>query len=522
MKKAVLILVSILLVLCIGSGAAVLIDLPRTNRQEAQLLEEAKQAEGSGPFYPGDATGALYNRIPALITTKDGTLVAAADARFGGTQDSPNNLDTAVSTSSDAGKTWSAPTLPNHLVDYADFDTPLKHSAKISFARKQSASYIDPALVEDESNGRIFMLTDLFPAGGGAWQSKAGSGYTEVNGKKYLKLRKKGSRNYNYTVRENNVIYNAKGEPTEYSLNPQMEVLKNGEPLLVRQRDVWSRFNLLLTKPGSQKVAMNIMYADSLFQPLRTSYLCLKYSDDQGKTWSEPQILNAMVKSEDMTFLGVGPGRGTQIQSGNYKGRLLFPVYQLNTETGGQNCHVIYSDDHGATWSLSKSPRFDEAVVKSMSESAVVELPDGSLRLFARTNADHIAMSASTDGGATWSEGKLVDALSTGGSSCQISAIHYQGLIDGSPAVLLSTPAANGRKNGVIHVGLVKEAAGSFEIQWDYQYEVTGKDEAFLYSCLTQLPSGEIGLLYEKENGPQPFHMLHYRQFSIKELLGGK
>ncbi|MDQ9765983.1 sialidase family protein, partial [Acinetobacter baumannii] len=67
--------------------------------------------DGIKPFSSASEIGSNYYRIPAVITAADGTLVASADARFGGTKDSANNIDTAVSLSHDGGESWSEPTL---------------------------------------------------------------------------------------------------------------------------------------------------------------------------------------------------------------------------------------------------------------------------------------------------------------------------------------------------------------------------------------------------------------------------
>lgn len=126
-------------------------------------------------------------------------------------------------------------------------------------------------------------------------------------------------------MRRSHVIYDAQGKPTEYSLNERMEILKNREALTVRQKDIWYGFNLVIPQITSQQVPMNIMYASALFQPVKTSYLALVYSDDQGETWSPPRLLNDMVKEEGMAFPGVGPGRGQQVNGGQYQAGCFFP-----------------------------------------------------------------------------------------------------------------------------------------------------------------------------------------------------
>lgn len=224
------------------------------------------------PFHSGDGLGCNYYRIPALITTQQGVTIAAMDARFGGLHDSPNNLDTALSLSNDCGKTWSKPTLPFHLVDYADSDArlPLRNGA---MATKPSASTIDPCLLEDRETGRIFLLVDMFPGGFGSLQAKTGSGYAQIGGEACLRLRKKGSLSFRYYVRPDGMICSQDGQPTAYSLNAEYELLENGKPLFVRQRRAIVGKTLVRTKKTDIKVPMHLFYADSLFQAEKTSYL---------------------------------------------------------------------------------------------------------------------------------------------------------------------------------------------------------------------------------------------------------
>ena len=71
-------------------------------------------------FTPENATNSNYFRIPALLTLESDTVVAAADARYGGTHDAKSNIDIAFSKSTDGGKTWSEATLPLCFDDYVD------------------------------------------------------------------------------------------------------------------------------------------------------------------------------------------------------------------------------------------------------------------------------------------------------------------------------------------------------------------------------------------------------------------
>lgn len=504
------------------------IEVYETPLTDEELIEETKKTaypELQQIFHKNDGTGANYYRIPALLTLKSGTVISAADARFGGTHDSPNNIDIAVARSEDGGKNWSKPELPFHYEDYEDntLEIPVGTQTRVN----QSASFIDPVLLQDEEIERVFLISDAMAAGYGSPQAVTGSGYKEIQGKKYLKLQKAGETDYNYTVRENGVIYNdTTNQPTEYSLNSNFEILKDNVLQTVKQKS--SRFDptngsgQLVTDETDKDVPMNIMYADAVFKALPTTWLYMKYSDDDGKTWSDPILLNGMVKAEDSRVLVTGPGRGMQIKNGEYKGRLIVPVY--DTAQSG----IIYSDDHGATWNYAKGPSTKKA---AMSESQIVEMPDGTLRVYARSTGSKIAEAVSLDGGKTWTEAAYVPGMTQPGWGSQLSVIRYGGLIEGKPALIMSTPAGVGnyRRDGRVKIGLItdtgKEGSEKYKIDWTYDYSVDSKNAGFAYSCLSELPNHQIGLMYEKYDSYNPAELhsqdiMKYEELSLSELMG--
>ena len=504
------------------------IEVYETPWTDEELIEETKKTaypELQQIFHKNDGTGSNYYRIPALLTLKSGTVISAADARFGGTHDSPNNIDIAVARSEDGGKNWSETELLFHYGDYEDntLEIPVGTQTRVN----QSASFIDPVLLQDEETERVFLISDAMAAGYGSPQAVTGSGYKEIQGKKYLKLQKAGETDYNYTVRENGVIYNdTTNQPTEYSLNSNFEILKDNVLQTVKQKS--SRFDptngsgQLVTDETDKDVPMNIMYADAVFKALPTTWLYMKYSDDDGKTWSDPILLNGMVKAEDSRVLVTGPGRGMQIKNGEYKGRLIVPVY--DTAQSG----IIYSDDHGATWNYAKGPSTKKA---AMSESQIVEMPDGTLRVYARSTGSKIAEAVSLDGGKTWTEAAYVPGMTQPGWGSQLSVIRYGGLIEGKPALIMSTPAGVGnyRRDGRVKIGLItdtgKEGSEKYKIDWTYDYSVDSKNAGFAYSCLSELPNHQIGLMYEKYDSYNPAELhsqdiMKYEELSLSELMG--
>lgn len=137
------------------------------------------------PFSSSSSLGCPYYRIPSLLATREGVLLAAMDARFGGTPDSPNAIGTAVARSLDSGKTWEEPHLAASFQDWAVGKLPPLPGRK---PLRHSASTIDPSLLQDSATGRIFLLVDAFPWGMGAFQAQKGSGYRQGR----LLLRRRG------------------------------------------------------------------------------------------------------------------------------------------------------------------------------------------------------------------------------------------------------------------------------------------------------------------------------------------
>jgi len=125
-------------------------------------------------------------------------------------------------------------------------------------------------------------------------------------------------------------------------------------------------------------------------------------STDDGVTWSKPREITSEVKLTNWTWYATGPGSGIQVEHGPHKGRLVIPCDHIEAETKHYYSHVIYSDDHGATWRLGgRTPQHQ------VNECEVVELTGGRLMLNMR-NYDRTKRNRQTavsdDGGLTWSE----------------------------------------------------------------------------------------------------------------------
>lgn len=107
-------------------------------------------------FKSGDC-GSKYYRIPALVTTTEGTLIAVADRRNDSQADLPNQIDIVARRSTDNGKTW---------------------SEQIVIAKhRRKTGYGDAALVCDRKSGDILCI---FASGVGMWDSTS-KNPTDIN-----------------------------------------------------------------------------------------------------------------------------------------------------------------------------------------------------------------------------------------------------------------------------------------------------------------------------------------------------
>ncbi|MDQ6422142.1 sialidase domain-containing protein [Paenibacillus sp. LHD-117] len=434
------------------------------NPVQNPLPEGALITEPYDVYKPGLYGSAAY-RIPSLIYTKKGTLIAGIDKRINHGGDSPANIDIMVRRSLDNGDTWQEGILVN---DYPG-----------------AASNIDQALLQDEETGRIFSLVLGFPEGIGFPQSVKGSGYKVIDGKHYRILR--NAANEEFTIRENGNVYNSAGVQTAYRVDELRNLYNNG------------------VKTG------NIYLSNSPLKPIMTSYLELWHSDDDGVTWEGPVDLNPGLKEDWMAFLGAGPGNGIQIKEGPNAGRLVFPVYFTN-ENRSQNSAVIYSDDNGATWHRGESPNEGRIVGgvtmnertstgNELTEAQVVELPGGQLKMFSRNYSGFAQISTSFDGGETW-DAEVVTERDLIAAYCQMTAIRYNGKIDGKDAVIFASPgSSSSRINGTVKVGLIERdgthANGEPKYRFDWKYSQLVKEGHYAYSSLSNLANGEIGLFYE-------------------------
>ena len=228
------------------------------------------------------------------------------------------------------------------------------------------------------------------------------------------------------------------------------------------------------------------------------------HSDDDGLTWTEPKEITTEVKRPHWWWYATGPGIGIQLEKGPNKGRLVIPAN--HTAEGYYGSHTLYSDDGGKTWKVS-------GVIKpTTNESQVVELSDGRLMINMRSQGfpetprprnGYRSISYSSDGGETWSDPEFDDEL--GDPRCQASLIRYD-----DHRLLFSNPSPPISPQRGQRIRMTVRLSHDDGDTWPSSLLIYHGPSA--YSCLTKIPDGSVGLLYEKNTD------IVFSKFSIQQL----
>ncbi|MFJ8046852.1 exo-alpha-sialidase [Streptomyces luteogriseus] len=137
----------------------------------------------------------------------------------------------------------------------------------------------------------------------------------------------------------------------------------------------------------------------------------LQYSDDDGRTWSEPRDLSdEILPGHWNSWYATGPVHGIQLTRGKHAGRLVFGV---NTETwngsrvSANHAALVVSDDGGDSWRVGATDTWpigpDGVFRQKPSEVTLTERADGALLVSGReqdgTDLGHRSQTFSMDGG---------------------------------------------------------------------------------------------------------------------------
>ncbi|MGV9196634.1 exo-alpha-sialidase [Arcanobacterium canis] len=528
----------------------------------AQAVEPDTDSVGWKAFQSEVTVDSTFYRIPFLLETKNGILIAGTDANRGTTGDSADNIDVAIRRKVQSG-VWEPAQVPP-VLDMQDY------SDNSGYARA-SASVIDGAIVQDDSTSEVKILIDLWPWNGGVFTNLnvssdgsvhggsqrsfvLGDGFASVGGRDMLLLSSKNHKgdadgqkgvvnlntnraDFDYVADVNGPrdsdgrirVYHLKGQPrqytphgvddsnlllgaeSEYSLSSDFELFKDGKLLNSHQVDT------------GKSVPMKIMYRDCELQMFNTQHVLQVSSADDGQSWKTDGLKTRDFRSPDSMYSLIAPGKALQTREGKKPGRIIVPVY--TEKTGGVFAESVYSDNGGVSWNRGG------AIPKNtnLHESTIVEISGGTLLSFNRNpgNNGKVLWSYSHDSAMSWSEPKSALGDSSQGIASQVSAVTLKQNLKSRrtgeelPSVAVLTPSERDRTHGVVHFAVIHNANTHPEIEWIGTTEITGKGKKFGYSSLEQLSNGKIGVLFEASptsNWADGLKSIYYREIAATPM----
>jgi len=235
-----------------------------------------------------------------------------------------------------------------------------------------------------------------------------------------------------------------------------------------------------------------------------TAQFIMTYSDDDGQTWLKPVNITDQVKEPQWFLFCTAPGNGFMANDGT----LVMPV-QGRDENQRAFSTIMISRDRGKTWQVGSPARLDTT------ESAAVQLPDGSILLNMRDNRNRKdksetngrAVSVTHDWGETWNKhvsDHRADLLPE--PVCMASLIRTT--VNNQSILFFSNPNnCYERKNLTIKASLDEGKS------WPTELHVELDSVRGAYSCLTCVDEKNFGILYESSQGYLVFQKIQLGSF---------
>ena len=317
----------------------------------------------------GDAGVKAY-RIPGLVTTRKGTLVAVYDIRHNSSFDLQEDIDVGVSRSTDGGRTWGPMIVAMDMGEWG--------------GRPNKENGIgDPCILLDETTGDLLLFATWahgIPAGKHAWFA-AGSGF-------------------------------------EPETTPQLMMCRStddgltwSEPVSITKQVKQEEWNFTFQGPGRGiTMANGTLVVPFQFQgpePDRVPSAGIIYSWDRGNTWH---------------FHNPAKSNTTESQVVELEPGILMLNMRDNRKTGRA---VYTTNDMGITWKKHSS---DAKLIEPVCMASLLAVPAKQnslwkdILLFSnpadKKERKNITIKMSLDGGYTWTREILLDEGIGWGYSC--------------------------------------------------------------------------------------------------------
>lgn len=337
--------------------------------------------------FPFENAGAYY-RIPALVVTTNGTLLAFADRRYNNRDDLPNRIEVEVTRSTNNGSNWSrrikiTPTSVSKNDGYGDTASVVVRNSNTVLALVASHRGFQASTPSNPININVFRSTDegltwskgeditsqiygaqCKDAVRSKWYAafvSSGNGVQLSTGRILFVLNVREDSQWNFKLFRNYVMYSDDGGYTwNVSKNAPKNTVGGNEAKIVELAD--GRL-LMSARPSSGNKRMHA------------------YSSDRGETWTD-----ATPKS-DITVAGSNGDMiyYTSVKNGWDTNRIIHFIptasttvtgeHQYNGRVGPANPYFYYSYDDGKTFI--KGPQVKVGQQSGYSSLAV--LHDGSI-----------------------------------------------------------------------------------------------------------------------------------------------
>ena len=163
-------------------------------------------------------------------------------------------------------------------------------------------------------------------------------------------------------------------------------------------------------------------------------------SSDEGRSWSAPTYC---VGEGARGYYVLNNARALRLKSGRIALPLACHPYDGRHHAAGAFLLCALSDDDGRTWRLSADRRHGKSpagkTAPCLQEPGLIELNDGRLMMYARSNERRQWRLYSTDGGEHWTEPEPVTEYAT----TTFSPVTYARLSDGRLVVVFNDGAAH-------------------------------------------------------------------------------
>jgi sialidase-1 len=213
--------------------------------------------------------------------------------------------------------------------------------------------------------------------------------------------------------------------------------------------------------------------------PEQTGQFVLCKSTDDGLTWTKPESITPQIKDPAWRLCFQGPGNGIQLRNG----ALVFPA-QFKDAGGTAHSCFIASTDAGKSWKISPPAVPDKPPT---SECAVAELSGNGLLLSMRNEGrSGQRLWAKWEWNGDVHSGKWGESWSSlPDPTCMGSLIRHP-----SGVLVFSNPA-----HAKSRVALTVRLSADDGRTWNAGRVI--EPGGAMYSCLTVLKDGSLGLLYE-------------------------